>query len=57
MKKYYIEVIGASKELYTVKADHMLTQLDGCYVFYDEEGNMIASYPINRSIIKSVEIK
>jgi len=57
MKKYYIEVIGASKELYTVKADHMLTQLDGCYVFYDEEGNMIASYPINRSIIKSVETK
>jgi hypothetical protein len=57
MKKYYIEVIGASKELYTVKADNMLTKSDGCYVFYDEYGSIIASYPIDKSIIKSIETK
>jgi hypothetical protein len=55
IKKYYMEVIGGSKELYTVKAD----QLDaggGCYVFYMGK-EMIAAYPIDRTIIKSIEDK
>jgi hypothetical protein len=55
IKKYYMEVVGASKELYTVKADR-LDIGEGCYIFY-MDGVMIASYPVDVTIIKSIEDK
>ena len=55
MKKYYIEVIGGSKELYTLKADYLVIN-DNSYVFY-VEGVIVAAYPISKTIIKSVEEK
>ena len=54
--KYYMEVVGASKELYTVKANEMNIDGYGCYTFI-LDGTMIASYPISRTIIKSIELK
>ena len=54
--KYYMEVVGASKELYTVKANDMDISSYGCYTFI-LDGNVIASYPIYRTIIKSIELK
>jgi hypothetical protein len=55
LKKYYMEVIGASKELYTVKANHV-SLVDGCYRFYLND-EVVAMYPIVRTIIKSIEEK
>jgi hypothetical protein len=56
IKKYYMEVIGGSKILYTVNA-HSITISDcGCYRFYLND-ELVASYPINRTIIKSIEDK
>ena len=55
LKKYYMEVIGASKELYTVKANHV-SLVDGCYRFYLND-EVVAMYPIQRTIIKSIEEK
>ena len=54
--KYYMEVIGGSKELYTVKAHDMNIDGYGCYAFVLDE-KIIASYPIARTIIKSIELK
>ena len=54
--KYYMEVVGASKELYTVKANDMSIDSHVCYVFV-LDGNVIASYPISRTIVKSIELK
>jgi len=54
--KYYMEVIGGSKELYTVKAHDMVIGGSGCYVFKLDE-KVIATYPIDRTIIKSIELK
>jgi hypothetical protein len=50
-----MEVIGASKELYTVKANHV-SLVDGCYRFYLND-EVVAMYPIVRTIIKSIEEK
>jgi hypothetical protein len=55
LKKYYMEVVGASKELYTVKANHV-SLVDGCYRFYLND-EVVAMYPIVRTIIKSIEEK
>lgn len=56
IKKYYMEVIGGSKALYTVNA-HSITISDcGCYRFYLND-ELVASYPIDRTIIKSIEDK
>jgi len=54
--KYYLEVIGGQKELYTVKAHDMQIDSYGCYVFKLDE-KVIASYPITRTIVKSIELK
>lgn len=56
--KYYLEVIGGQKELYTVTAHEMeiVANSYGCYIFRIDE-KMIASYPINKTIIKSIEEK
>ncbi len=53
--KYYMEIIGGSKELYTVKANRVDVH-EGCYIFYMDNA-MIASYPISKTIIKSIELK
>ena len=50
-----MEVVGASKELYTVKANHV-SLVDGCYRFYLND-EVVAMYPIQRTIIKSIEEK
>ena len=54
--KYYMEVLGGSKELYTVKATEISIDSCGCYVFMMNE-DVVASYPINKTIIKSIELK
>ncbi len=54
--KYYMEVIGGSKELYTIKAHDMDVSSYGCYTFI-LDNKIIAWYPINRTIIKSIEEK
>lgn len=54
--KYYLEVIGGEKELYTVKANDMNISQYGCYTF-ELDGKIIASYPIARTIVKSIEEK
>lgn len=54
--KYYLEVIGGQKELYTVKANDMIIGNNGCYVFVLDD-NAIAMYPIERTIVKSIEEK
>lgn len=56
LKKYYMEVVGASKDLYTVKAHDVQQDSCGSYIFY-LDGEIIASYPIARTIIKSIEDK
>jgi hypothetical protein len=55
MKKYYLEVIGGKQELYTVKAESLYIN-DRNYIFYVNT-QIIASYPISITIIKSVEEK
>ena len=54
MKKYYIEVIGGAKSLYVVNASNMEINSKGCYIFSEGE-DTVALYPINRTIIKSIE--
>lgn len=54
--KYYLEVIGGSKELYTVKANSIRIDSYGCYAFILND-EVIASYPIARTIVKSIEEK
>ncbi len=53
--KYYMEVVGGQKELYTVKANRVEV-FDGCYSFFLNE-EPVAFYPIARTIIKSIELK
>lgn len=54
--KYYLEVIGGQKELYTVTAHEMIIDSYGCYIFRIDE-KIIASYPIHKTIVKSIEEK
>ena len=54
MKKYYIEVIGGAKSLYIVNASIMEINSKGCYIFLEGE-DTVALYPIDRTIIKSIE--
>ena len=58
MKKYYLEVIGGSRALYTVVCDEMRIDKDNnrCYQFYISN-ELMASYPIDRTIIRSIELK
>jgi hypothetical protein len=58
MKKYYLEVINGSRALYTVVCDEMRIDKDNnrCYQFYISN-ELMASYPIHRTIIRSIEIK
>ena len=55
MKKYYLEVIGGTNpnQLYVVNAD-TLTIRDSYYKF-EVNDNIVAMYPIYRTIIKSIE--
>ena len=53
--KYYLEVVGASKDLYTVKANRVLME-NGYYAFV-LDNDLTATYPISRTIIKSIELK
>jgi hypothetical protein len=54
MKKYYLEVIGGSRALYTVVCDKI--RIDNAYQFYINN-ELVASYPIHKTIIRSIEIK
>jgi hypothetical protein len=58
MKKYYLEVIGGSRALYTVVCDEMKINNDNnrCYQFYISN-ELIASYPVDNTIIRSIELK
>ena len=56
MKKYYLEVIGGSNpnQLYIVNADYLI--IGTSYYKFEVNGNVVAMYPIERTIIKSIEI-
>ena len=58
MKKYYLEVIGGSRALYTVVCDEMKLNENNnrCYQFYISN-ELMASYPIDKTIIRSIELK
>jgi hypothetical protein len=58
MKKIYLEVIGGSRELYTVVCDKIRIDNDSnrCYQFYINN-ELVASYPIDRTIIRSIELR
>lgn len=61
MKRYYLEVITGSDfgVDYEVEAETYECIMSGCYTFYirDDERHLksVASYPINRTIIKRIE--
>jgi hypothetical protein len=57
MKKYYLEVIGGTNtnQLYVVNADYL--NIGTSYYKFEISGNVVAIYPIDRTIIKSIEIK
>jgi hypothetical protein len=57
MKKYYLEVIGGTNQnqLYVVNADYL--NIGTSYYKFEISGNVVAMYPIDRTIIKSIEIK
>ena len=64
MKKYYLEVIGGTNpnQLYVVNAASVTISVTNAnysndiYEFWGEDGEPIAKYPINRTIIKSIEV-
>jgi hypothetical protein len=67
MKRYYLDVItgtnqGGSNGIkhYEVEADTYSYSQSGCYTFHTMDGHynptiVVASYPINRTIIKRIE--
>jgi len=61
MKRYHLEVITGNTFAvdYEVEADTYDYSGSGCYVFYirDDKRNLevVASYPINRTIITKIE--
>ena len=56
MKKYYLEVIGGSNpnQLYIVNADYLI--IGTSYYKFEVNGNVVAIYPIERTVIKSIEV-
>jgi len=61
MKRYHLEVITGSDfgVDYEVEADTYVYSGSGCYTFYIRPNinslEVVASYPINRTIIKRIE--
>jgi hypothetical protein len=61
MKRYHLEVITGSDfgVDYEVEADTYDYSVSGCYTFYVRPNinslEVVASYPINRTIIKRIE--
>jgi hypothetical protein len=61
MKRYHLEVITGSEIWvdYEVEADTYDYSGSGCYTFYIRPNinslEVVASYPINRTIIKRIE--
>lgn len=56
MKKYYLEVIGGTNpnQLYVVNANHLY--IGERYYEFMVNGVGIAIYPIERTVIKSIEV-
>jgi len=65
MKRYYLDVITGNDFGidYEVEADYYDISTGGCYTFFIKEGKndigkwkeVVASYPISRTIIKRIE--
>lgn len=57
MKKYYLEVIGGSNlnQLYVVNADYL--DISTSYYKFLVKSNVVAIYPVDRTIIKSIEVQ
>jgi hypothetical protein len=55
MKKYELEVIGSKWDKHTVIAETYFV-FDGYYEFRNEYGATVACYPIDKTIIKNVDI-
>lgn len=56
MKKYYLEVIGGSNpnQLYVVNAEYL--NISATYYKFEVKSNVVAMYPVDRTIIKSIEV-
>ena len=56
MKRYELEIIGSDWNIQYVIADGFTPNSNGFYEFYTEEHSVIAVYPIERTIIKNIEL-
>jgi hypothetical protein len=55
MKIYKLTVIGANDQIYDeVEAEYLQTTTSGYYAFFSN-GELIACYPTNRTIINKIE--
>jgi hypothetical protein len=56
MKKYYLTVIGAKTSWdVVVEANYLSANETGQYSFYYHSDELVACYPINRTIITKIE--
>ncbi len=56
MKKYELEIIGSDWNIQYVIADGFTPNSYGSYEFYVNNYSVIAVYPIERTIIKNIEL-
>ena len=59
MKKYYLQVImsiSVVTKQYVVEANSVEIT-EGCFVFRDVNTNLLAAYPVNRTILEKIENK
>lgn len=57
MKVYYLRILPGASNTWTemIEAAHM-SQNDGAYIFYDENGKQICYYPTRATIIEKIVI-
>ena len=55
MKTYKLRILYPSIFDIAVDASSLEVANQGCYIFYDKDMYIIASYPISYTIIKSIE--
>lgn len=62
MNRYHLRIItgygnvcDAGLESFTVDANNFNYGSSGCYVFYRDNGSIVASFPIDRTIILKIE--
>ena len=59
MKKYYLQVIMSISYVtkpFIVEANSVEIA-EGCFIFRDVNTNLLAAYPVNRTILEKIENK